>query len=104
MFRFLSQSVTKKSPSLAFIISVSRENSTYAAQIVAAAEAAVNSYIEYQGSKIGLDINPDELVAKLKAAGVKRAVIRSPQFKVLDNFSIASCTGKTVNFVGLEDN
>ena len=82
---------------------ISRENATYAAQIVSAAEAAVNSYIEYQGSRIGLDINPDEIIARLKAAGVKRAVIRSPQFKVLDNFSVAVCNGSTINFAGLED-
>lgn len=82
---------------------VNREDAVYAAQIVAAAEAAVNDYVTWQGEKIGRDLNPDELIQRLKAAGVKRCVIRSPQFKVLDNFSVTVCTGSTVNFAGLED-
>ena len=82
---------------------INRDDAVYAAQIVAAAEQAVNDYVTWQGEKIARDINPDELIQRLKNVGVKRCVIRSPQFKVLDNFSVAVCTGKTVNFVGLED-
>ena len=82
---------------------ITRSDAVYAAQICAAAEAAVADYVEYQGSRIGIDINPDNLIQLLKNAGVKRVEIRSPQFKVIDNFSVAVCTGKTVNFAGLED-
>lgn len=82
---------------------INRSDATFAAQIVAAAEAAVNDYVTWQRSRIGLDILPDELIARLKAAGVKRVVVRSPQFQVLDNYSVGVCTRQAVNFVGLED-
>ena len=82
---------------------INRSDAVYAAQIVAAAEQAVSNYVTWQGSRIGQDIVPDELITRLKQAGVKRVEIRSPQFTVLDNFSVAVCTGKTVNFVGLEN-
>lgn len=83
---------------------ISRENATSAQSIVEAAEAAVADYVKYQGAKIGRDINPDELIQRLKNVGVKRVVIRSPEYKVLDNFSVANCTGTTATFGGLEDN
>ena len=82
---------------------INRSDAVYAAQIVAAAEQAVSDYIEYQGSRIGLDIVPDELTARLKQAGVKRVEIRSPQFKAVGNYSVAICSGSSVTFSGLED-
>ncbi|MBR0062297.1 MAG: baseplate J/gp47 family protein [Selenomonadaceae bacterium] len=82
---------------------INRSDAVYAAQIVSAAEAAVDEYVEYQGAAIGRDINPDELIARLKQAGVKRAEIRSPQFKAIGNYSVAVCTGSTVTFAGLEE-
>ena len=106
--RPLTDLVTIKSPTVeeyAVDLSyyINREDATYAAQICAAAEAAVDEYITWQGGKIGRDLNPDELIQRLKNVGVKRVVIRSPQFKELDNFSVAVCTGQTVTFAGLED-
>ena len=82
---------------------INREDAVYAAQICDAAEKAVGEYVTWQGAKIGRDINPDELIQRLKNIGVKRVVIRSPQFTVLDNFSVASCTGQTATFAGLEN-
>lgn len=82
---------------------INRAEATFAAQIVAAAEQAVNEYVTWQGAAIGRDIVPDELIQRLKNVSVKRCVVRSPQFKALDNFSVAVCRGKTVNFGGLED-
>lgn len=99
--RVLAPTVEEYSVDLDYYIS--RENAVYAAQIVAAAEAAVNDYIEYQGSKIGFDILPDKLIARLQAAGIKRCEIRSPQFRAIGNYSVASCIGSTVTFAGLED-
>lgn len=82
---------------------ISAEEQTQAAQITEDAEAAVQDYIEYQSSRIGLDINPDELIYRLKAAGVKRIEVRSPQFRVLDKFSVAQVGSVTIEFEGLED-
>ena len=82
---------------------INRAEATQAAQVVAAAEAAVNEYISWQGGKIGRDLNPDELIQRLKNAGVKRVVISSPQFKAIGNYSVAVCTGQVATFAGLED-
>ena len=106
--RPLTDKVTVKSPAVEeYTVDLSyyidRENATYAAQIVAAAEAAVAEYVTWQGEKIGRDINPDELTARLKNAGVKRVEIRSPQFKALGNFSVAASSGVHAVFAGLED-
>ena len=78
-------------------------DATQAAQIVEDADKAVEEYIAYQSEKIGRDINPDELIHRLKAAGVKRVEIRSPQFTVLDKFSVAQLRDKSVVFEGLEE-
>lgn len=82
---------------------ISVEDQTQAAQIVEAAEAAVQDYIEYQSSRIGLDINPDELIYRLKSAGVKRIEVCSPAFKVLDKFSVAQVGDVTAEFMGVEE-
>lgn len=106
--RPLTDLVTVKAPtvenySVDLSYYIHREDATFAAQIVAAAEQAVNDYVTWQGEKIGRDINPDQLIQLLKNAGVKRVEISSPQFKELDNFSVAFCQSQTVNFAGLED-
>jgi len=44
---------------------------------------AVNDYMEWQRGKLGRDINPDELQWRVKAAGVKRIVLREPLFMEL---------------------
>lgn len=79
------------------------ENQTIARQITEAAEAAVQDYIAWQSSRIGLDINPDELVYRLKSAGVKRVEVRSPVFTVLDKFSVAQVGDVTIKFEGVEE-
>ena len=76
---------------------------TQAAQIIEDADKAVEEYIAYQSEKIGRDINPDELIHRLKAAGVKRVEIRKPKFTVLDKFSVAQLADKSVAFKGLEE-
>ena len=82
---------------------ISREDSASAAQIAADAEVAVNDYVAWQKERIGLDINPDELIHRLKAAGVKRVEIRSPQFQVIGNHAVAIAHNVTTSFGGLEE-
>ena len=52
---------------------------------------------------MGRDINPDELIKLLKLAGVKRVVLRSPTFRVLDFNEIAENTSVTSNYLGVEN-
>lgn len=66
-------------------------------------EAAVAVYNAWQTEKIGRDINPSYLVQKLMDAGVKRAVVSSPTFAVLDNDTIAATGTVSVKYGGLED-
>lgn len=71
-------------------------------------ENAVNDYISWQGSKLGRDINPDNLIAKMINAGAKRVVITEPIFtKISDSTEytgkIAKLVNKTVNYGGEED-
>lgn len=79
------------------------EDQTQAAQIVEAAQSAVEEYIAWQSARIGRDIVPDELIMRLKNIGVKRVEIREPTFRVLDRFSVAQVGSVTAKFEGLED-
>ena len=64
---------------------------------------AYAEYILWQKSKIGTDINPDELVQRVKAAGAKRVVVTSPVFTVINDKSVAVCRNTSVTYGGLED-
>lgn len=82
---------------------ISRENVTAAAEIQAAAETAVQDYVEWQRSKLGRDLNPSRLIHMLLTAGVKRVDVRSPKFAVTDKFTCAIPSSVTATFAGLED-
>lgn len=82
---------------------INTSDSNAATAIQAQAETAVENYKLWQASKIGRDINPDALIANLKDAGAKRAVVRSPAFRVIGETAKAQCTGVNVIYGGLED-
>ena len=63
----------------------------------------MNDFITWQCSKLGRDINPTELYARLRMAGVKRAVITEPIFTTIANNQVAAIGNITANFEGLED-
>ncbi len=66
-------------------------------------EGAKDTYLNWQRTKIGRDLNPDALIEFVRAAGGKRCVIESPVFTVIPETSVAQ--EKTVEFVygGIED-
>lgn len=66
-------------------------------------ENAVNDFIIWQKSKIGRDINPSELIARLIQAGAKRAEIRAPLFIDLNNFQVACESDINIIYGGAED-
>lgn len=82
---------------------ISRDNVTNAAQIIDAAQAAVDDYVQYQSSRLGLDLNPSVLINKLMNAGVKRVEVTSPVFTVLNAHEVALPSSVNVVFSGLED-
>ena len=58
------------------------------AAVQTAVTNAVADYVAWQCGKLGLDIVPDELIARVKEAGAKRCVITSPVYTVLRDGSI----------------
>lgn len=74
-----------------------------AAQIQSRVQQAVREYELWQCTGIGRDINPDELMAYLKKAGIKRADIRQPVFKVLENTEVAKVTSTNIIYGGIEN-
>lgn len=64
---------------------------------------AVNQYNIWQQSKIGRDINPDELLSRIKQAGAKRAVIGSPILTDIPETTLAKVNIKNIIYGGLED-
>ncbi len=78
-------------------------NKNRVTEICTAAELAIQSYISWQGSKIGRDINPDELLVLLKSVGVKRAVITEPVFSQVSESAVATFSGtQSVIYGGVE--
>ena len=82
---------------------INRSSQSSASAIQGAVESAVDEYRTWQRQKIGRDINPDELLGRLKAAGIKRAVITNPAYTVLSSGQVAKCTSVSVTYGGLED-
>ena len=78
-------------------------DSTIAAGIIDAVENAVQEYIQWQKSKLGLDINPSYLYELIMKAGPKRIEIIEPTFQVLEPWEVAGLQGEAeINFEGLE--
>lgn len=64
--------------------------------------AAVEGYQEWQ-RHLGRDINPTELIAKIREAGAKRVKLVSPADTTVEKTELPKCTGATVTYGGLED-
>lgn len=64
--------------------------------------AAVQSYQSWQ-RHLGRDINPTELIAKIREAGAKRVKLTAPADIVIGKTQLPKCTGQTVTYGGLED-
>ncbi len=88
---------------------ISEETKLSLTDIETAVENAVNEYVSWQCSKLGRDINPDELRLRLMQAGIKRMSIREPIFTSLrsgannDVPQIAKLVNMSVTNGGYED-
>lgn len=82
---------------------ISRSDINNVKSIQDSIEAAKDTYLNWQRTKIWRDLNPDALIEFVRAAGGKRCVIESPVFTVIPETSVAQ--EKTVEFVygGIED-
>lgn len=68
-----------------------------------AVEQAVDEYITWQTSAIGRDLNPDELIKRVVAAGAKRVEVVSPIYTPITGQQVSAMTEKSVTYGGLED-
>lgn len=82
---------------------IPQPNAASATIIEAAARQAVKDYIAWQTSKMGRDINPSYLTAKLMEAGVKRVEVRKPTYTAVDEIMVAKLNTETVLNGGIED-
>ena len=107
-YRPMTDKVTVKKPeAVAFNVDltyrINHSDRAKAVTIQASVTQAVEDYIAWQTAEIGRDINPDELLQRLKAAGVKRAEIAEPTFTVVGETQVAQCGTKSHEYGGLED-
>lgn len=83
---------------------ISSENSSTVNLIQQNVNQAVEDYKLWQKSKLGRDINVDELSTRIKSAGAKRSVITSPTYTVITDIQVAIASANiTVTYGGLED-
>lgn len=82
---------------------IDQANMANAKMIEENARAAVNAFISWQTEKMGRDINPSNLIARLMQTGVKRVDVRKPVFKPVDKVSVATLTKCNVLNGGVED-
>lgn len=85
---------------------ISKEDTTKAVAITTAVDAAVEEYRMWQQTKIGRDITPDELIARVMNAGASRvdfSTLSPAKWTELSDSQVAQCTKITVNFKGYKD-
>lgn len=81
---------------------VDSTNTNSVIQIQQNIDNAILDYISWQTTKINRDINPDELITRIKQAGAKRVVVNQPLFTVVQDTEVPQLNNKLVNFLGLE--
>lgn len=82
---------------------INQSDSASATTIQGAVATAVAEYATWQQAKIGRDINPDELIRRVKNAGAKRVSITAPVYTLVGDTQVALVSGVTINYGGLED-
>lgn len=74
-----------------------------AGQLAAAVQAAALDWVAWQRAKLGRDINPTRLIARMHQAGAKRVDVLSPVFTPLAVWQVAREGTVQIVYAGLED-
>ena len=82
---------------------IAQPNRESAAAIEREVRAAVDSFIIWQTSKMGRDINPSYLTKLMVDAGAKRVEVRQPTFQSVADIAVGKLKSKSVLNGGLED-
>lgn len=107
VIRPLTDKVTVDAPEdvvydLNMVYYINRSDESRASSIQMAVMEAVEEYKKWQ-RKIGRDINPDELIRKVREAGAKRVVLSSFDFKSVLDTQIAQVGSESITYGGLEN-
>lgn len=107
-YRPLTDDLTVKAPTttpydITLTYYIDSSNSGNAATIQAAVTAAITTFTTWTRSKIGRDMIPDQLIAKIIAAGAKRVVLTAPAaYAAVDDSVIAVPGTVATTYGGLE--
>ena len=106
--RPMTDLVTVKRPgvvdySIALTYYIRASDKARAVTIQQEVQEAVDAYVTWQSAEIDRDINPDELLRRIMAAGAKRVELTAPAFTVVSDTEVAQCSSRSVNYGGLED-
>lgn len=106
--RPLTDKVTVKNPTvvnydITLNYFIDKENESLVNTIQENVKIETDKYVLWQKEKLGRDINPDELIKRLKLIGIKRAIITAPVFKKLEFNQIGVCQNVTLNYQGVEE-
>jgi len=82
---------------------IHRKDEARATEISAKVYQAVQEFISWTGSKIGRDILPEELIARVKKAGAYRVVVNSPAYTPIARDQVAKGTIEAITYGGLVD-
>jgi phage-related baseplate assembly protein len=89
------------SPSVTYYIAKSRIG--YVDEIKAAVEKAFDDWCVWQQAKIGRDVNPSELTARLVNAGAKRVAVSSPAYHAVHIDEVTRVGYSSFYYGGIED-
>jgi len=81
---------------------IDKTNESVASTLETAIETAVSTYITWQKTELGRDINPTELVYLMRAAGAKRVMVTTPTYLALADSQVAKESTTTINYGGIE--
>lgn len=101
--RIVVKAPKQKSYDINLTYYINKSDSNYATSIQERVEKAIEEYSIWQSSRIGRDINPDELISRIKAAGAKRVVLVNPVFTKISNEEVPVLNVKQTAYGGLED-
>lgn len=82
---------------------IAHSNQASATAIQAQVDTAIRDYITWQTAEIGRDINPTELICRVREAGAKRVVLEAPEFESVNETQVAQLGTQNVTYGGLED-
>lgn len=82
---------------------INQDNATISTDVQAAVNQAVADYVLWQKSKLGRDINPSELIWRVRAAGADRVEVPLPSFTALEKYQVSITDNITVTYGGLTD-